>query len=270
MSIAARRKCFGGEVINTDSTDGNIIMANEIQVSHDLTLSALGCAFHHPTGALMVADLHIGYEATLEDEGFAMPRFQSKEMLSRLAKAIDRFDPALLVVDGDLKHNFDRNLTAEWNDVEKFVDEISKRCKLVVIKGNHDNYLATILSRRGLHIKKEVVLGNIKIAHGHETAEPWKGGMVLAHEHPAIRLIETTGASVRIPCFLLDHEANRLVLPAFSPFAMGSDVIGTPDDERMIPLLSETGIQDYVAYGFTQGEILNYRSVGALRSLGGI
>lgn len=245
-------------------------MASEIQVSHDLTLSALGCAFHHPTGALMVADLHIGYEATLEDEGFAMPRYQTKEMLSRLTKAIDRFDPALLVVDGDLKHNFDRNLTAEWNDVERFVDDISRRCKLVVMKGNHDNYLATILSKRGLHIRKEVVLGNIKIAHGHETTVPWKGGMVLAHEHPAIRLVETTGASVKIPCFLLDPNANRLVLPAFSPFALGSDVIGTPDDERMIPLLSETGVQDYVAYGFTQGEILNYRSVDALRSLGGI
>jgi putative SbcD/Mre11-related phosphoesterase len=253
-----------------DSTDGNTIMASEMQVSHDLTLSALGCAFHHPTGALLIADLHIGYEVTLEEEGCAMPRFQSKEMLSRLAKAIDRFDPALLVVDGDLKHNFDRNLTAEWDDVEKFVDEISKRCKLVVIKGNHDNYLATILSRRGLHIKNEVVLDDIKIAHGHKTAEPWKGGMVLAHEHPAIRLVETTGASIKIPCFLLDQATNRLVLPAFSPLAIGSDVIRMPDSERMIPLLSETGIQDYVAYGFTQGEILNYRSVGALRSLGGI
>jgi putative SbcD/Mre11-related phosphoesterase len=270
MSIAVRRKCFRREVINTDSTDGNIIMASEIQVSHDLTLSALGCAFHHPTGALMVADLHIGYEAALEDEGFAMPRFQSKEMLSRIGKAIDRFDPALLVVDGDLKHNFDRNLTAEWNDVEKFVDEVSKRCKLVVIRGNHDNFLATILSKRGIHIKKEVLLGNVKIAHGHETAEPWKGGMVLAHEHPAIRLIETTGASVKIPCFLLDRESNRLVLPAFSPFAIGSDVIGTPDGERMIPLLSETGIQGYVAYGFAHGEILNCRSVGALRAIDGI
>ena len=242
-------------------------MASEIQVSRDLTLSAIGCAFHHPTGSLLLADLHIGYEASLENEGFAMPRFQSGEMLSRLERAIDRFDPSLVIVDGDLKHNFDRNLSAEWHEVESFVDQASERCKLVVVRGNHDNYLATILSRRGLNIKKEVVLGNVKIAHGHETREPWKGGMVLAHEHPAIRLTESTGASVKIPCFLFNPDADRLVLPAFSPLAIGSDVIGIPDEERMVPLLADTGIDGYYAYGFTECEILNYRSVGELRTL---
>lgn len=243
-------------------------MQSELQISHDLTLSALGCAFHVPTSTLLLADLHIGYEATLENEGFSMPRFQTLEMLARLQMALERFDPTIVVVDGDLKHNFQRNLSAEWNGVERFVDEISGRVKLVVIKGNHDNYLATILSKRGIHIKKDVVIGNLKIAHGHETRSPWEGGMILAHEHPAMRLRESTGASVKIPCFLYCAESNRLVLPAFSPLALGSDVISTPDDDRMIPLLKETGIDDYAAYGFAEGEILSYRSVGKLRMIG--
>jgi putative SbcD/Mre11-related phosphoesterase len=245
-------------------------MPTEIRISPDMTLSPLGCAFHAATGALLLADLHIGYEATLESEGFAMPRMQTLEMISRLHRAIDSYDPSMVVVAGDLKHNFDRNLTAEWNGVERFVDEISGRAKLVVLKGNHDNYLATILSKRGMQLHKELEVGGFTVAHGHETRAAKGGGMILAHEHPAIMIRESTGAKVKVPCFLYNASERRLVLPAFSPLALGSDVIGTPDSERMIPLLAETGLADYAAYGFYGGEILNYKEVGKLRGIGRI
>lgn len=214
-----------------------------------------------------MADLHVGYEAGLEDEGFAMPRFQTDQMISRIEESIDRFEPSMVIINGDLKHSFDRNLSAEWRDVERVVDTVSCRAKLIVLRGNHDNFLATILARKGIEIKRSVVTSDVMVAHGHETASPWEGGMILAHEHPSVRLREATGASVKIPCFLHEAETNRLVLPAFSPMALGSDVIVTPDEERMIPLLRKTGIGNYRVYGFDQAGILSYRSVAELRSL---
>jgi hypothetical protein len=36
----------------------------------------------------------------------------------------------------------------------------------------------------------------------------------------------------------------------------------------MIPLLAETGIERYTAYGFSGKEILNYRAVSKLRKMG--
>lgn len=245
-------------------------MSKEIQVSQDFVLSSLGCAFHVPTGSILIADLHIGYEAALEGDGFAMPRFQTEEMIARLNTAIDRFDPSIIIVNGDFKHNFDRNLSAEWREVEKVVDQIGGRAKLIVTRGNHDNFLATILAKKGLHLRKEVVIGNIKLVHGHESCSPWQGGMVFGHEHPAITLREKTGASVKVPCFLFDKENNRLVVPAFSPLAIGSDIISTPDDERMIPLLSKTGVDNYCAFGFSEDNILNYRTIGELRTIGNL
>jgi len=243
-------------------------VSSEIRVSPDIVLSSFGCAFHSQSGALLLADLHIGYEATLEGEGFAMPRVQTLEMISRLNKAIDCYDPSVVVVVGDLKHNFDRNLTAEWNGVERFVEEVCGRAKLSVVRGNHDNYLSTILSKRGIVLEKSVVIGGMLVSHGHETRAAYAGGMILAHEHPALRIRETTGASVKVPCFLYEPEGERLVLPAFSTLALGSDVIGTPDSERMIPLLAETGIDGYVAYGYSERQMLNYREVGKLRKMG--
>lgn len=197
-----------------------------------------------------------------------MPRVQTIEVISRILRAIDAYDPTLVVIAGDLKHNFDRNLTAEWNGVERFVDEIRSRTKLSVVRGNHDNYLSTILSKRGIDLLKSTKVGDISVAHGHETRDASSGAMVLAHEHPALRIKESTGASVKVPCFLYDPNKERLVLPAFSTLALGSDVVGTPDSERMIPLLAETGIDDYSVYGFSEGQILSYREVGKLRKMG--
>ncbi|MDH4123638.1 MAG: metallophosphoesterase [Thermoplasmata archaeon] len=245
-------------------------MSKEIQPSKDMILSSLGCAYHIPTASLLLADLHIGYEATLEGEGFSMPRFQTRLMMSKLESAIDHFDPSVVIINGDIKHNFDRNLSAEWRDVELVVDSITSRTKLLLIRGNHDNYLATILSKRNLQLKKEIVIGNLRISHGHEMLAPWDEGMVFGHEHPAISLRESTGANVKIPCFLYNKTLNRLVLPAFSPLAIGSDVIKSPDSERMIPLLASTGIDEYAAYGFNEEEILNYRKISDLRAIGDI
>jgi len=243
-------------------------MAKEKQISPDFIISCIGCAFHSPSESLLVADLHIGYEAALEGEGFSMPRFQTEQMSGRVIKAIERFDPRLVIVAGDLKHNFDRNLSSEWSGVEKIVDEISSRSKLIVVRGNHDNFLATILSGRGLSLKTEILLNDLKIVHGHETSSPWEGGMVFGHEHPAITLRESTGASIKIPCFLYSEKDNRLVLPAFSPLALGSDIIRTSDGERMVPLLSKTGIDHYNAYGFSNEEIYDYQTVYDLRKIG--
>jgi len=245
-------------------------MVKEMRISPDMVISTLGCAFHSPSGSLLIADLHIGYETVLEGEGFAMPRVQNKQMLERINAAIDRFDPDSIIIVGDLKHNFDRNLSAEWNGVESMVDAVSERSKMVVIRGNHDNYLLNILSKRNIELRNELILGNLKIVHGHKTALPWEGGMVFGHEHPAITLRESTGASVKIPCFLYSPDDDRLILPAFSPLALGSDIIRTPDEERMIPLLRRTGTGSYIAYGFSSDQLLNYRSISDLRRIGNL
>lgn len=245
-------------------------MVKELRISKELVISTLGCAFHSPSGSVLLADLHIGYETVLEGEGFAMPRVQNEQMLERINAAIDRFDPDSLIIVGDFKHNFDRNLSAEWNGVEKMVEAVSKRSRMIVIRGNHDNYLANILSKRGIELKHELLLGDLKIVHGHKTTAPWDGGMVFGHEHPAITLREATGASVKIPCFLYSPDANRLVLPAFSPLALGSDIIRTPDEERMIPLLRNTGTGSYLVYGFSSDQLLNYRSISDLRRIGNL
>jgi len=170
---------------------------------------------------IVIADLHLGFEGTLFEEGFAMPRFQKNEMLKRLRKIIRKYSPKKIIINGDLKHEFSKNLPQEWNEVTDVLDYLEGEVEIQLTRGNHDNYLKTILSKRELALPKKVKWKGITFAHGHEELT-WKDLLVIGHEHPSAKLCDEIGASIKVPCFLVGK--NIIVLPAFSPLAYGTDV----------------------------------------------
>jgi putative SbcD/Mre11-related phosphoesterase len=170
---------------------------------------------------IVIADLHLGFEGVLYEEGFAMPRFQKAEMLRRLRDILRKYRPRKLIIDGDLKHEFSRNLHQEWKEVNEVLDFLEGKVDLLIARGNHDNYLKTILSKRGLPLRKSIRWKGLTFAHGHEDIE-WKDLLVIGHEHPSVKLSDEIGASIKVPCFLVGK--NVIVLPAFSPLAYGTDV----------------------------------------------
>src|SRR3989442_1602912 len=81
-------------------------------------------------------------------------------------------------------------------------------------------------------------LGGYTIVHGHEevsTLHP----IVMGHEHPAVKLKDELGAVVSVPAFLVTDRL--IVLPAFSPLALGVDVSSYP---YLSPILNRTPIDD--------------------------
>ncbi len=203
--------------------------------------------------ALVVADLHLGYEGVLRERGVALPRFQKRHMMQRLGALLARYDPDVLIVNGDFKHEFSRNLKEEWHDVLDVLDFLEGETDLVLVRGNHDNFLKTILNRKGLELHHSYEAGPFTIVHGHEPVDTG-GHFILGHEHPSMRLKDKIGASVNLPCFVV--TAKAIVLPAFSPLAYGSDILRGPylcpalDDElmkeaRVYGLDEELGILDF-------------------------
>ncbi|OGS41955.1 MAG: hypothetical protein A3K67_03625, partial [Euryarchaeota archaeon RBG_16_62_10] len=193
-------------------------------VSDDIELVEGGAAHLLDENALVVADMHLGCEAALEYEGLSLPRVQSRKIEGYVLDVIDRIGPSRVVVAGDLKHNFSRNLAQEWRDVSRFVELLAGRAPLEVVKGNHDNYLSIILKERGLPLKREARVGRFRILHGHE-GRSLRGPTVMGHIHPSIRLKDRLGAGVKDPCFLWSERKEVLVLPALSIVASGADVV---------------------------------------------
>ena len=192
---------------------------------------------------LIISDLHLGYEIAMAREGFYLPRV-FHEVVGDLKGLIKRERPKRLIINGDLKHSF----IPEWREraeLKAFFEEIGPLVEeIVLVRGNHD--VGTLWLRElGVEVVDELELGKWKLVHGHRVVEGER--FIIGHEHPAIRLRDEVGAIVKVPTFLLGEKL--IVLPAFSPWAYGNDVLREivspflrfyPEDFRvLVPLDNE-------------------------------
>ncbi len=174
-------------------------------------------------------------------------------MLESLERLIDRRSPETILVNGDFKHNFSRNLEEEWLEVKDLLKFLRDRVKLVVVRGNHDNYLATILHDMDIGLRRSYRAGEFTFVHGHLDVKT-RGPVVIGHEHPALKLRDDIGATVARPAFVIGGDVS--ILPAFSPLAIGADVSLRPylspllrnhsiDDARILAVDDKEGIMDF-------------------------
>jgi hypothetical protein len=241
-------------------------MPREVSLPVGLKLSALQAVYCRADDAVAVGDLHLGYEASLQAEHVAIPRFQLRPMLDRLGEILLRFDPALVIINGDLKHEFGHNKRQEWTEVEALLDMLSGR-EVVAVRGNHDNYLQTILSKRGIRMTDSYTSsdGMLTFQHGHLRVLHGEGFRVFGHEHPMVRLRDAIGARMAVPCFLFDEPNGFLVMPAFSPLASGTDV-SSPESAFMNPAIRNMDISKARVYAIHEG-LMDFGTVGNLREM---
>lgn len=208
---------------------------DELEVMPGVRITSHQCLWLPDDATVVVADLHIGYESALEADGIHIPRIQTASIQEALDSILERFSPDRVVVAGDLKHEFSRNLGQEMRDVRKVLDALNKQVEVIVVKGNHDNYLENIVSRIEIPVVEKHVQSGITFVHGHAPcpARP----LVMGHEHPSIKVVDRVGAYLKLPCFMHFKEEGVVVLPAFSPLASGTDLTGVPSRDYLSPIL---------------------------------
>ncbi len=193
----------------------------------------------------VISDLHLGYEEAMRKNGIYFPRFQINEIKLNLKKLFNRKIKRLIVA-GDLKHEFGYNLHQEWKDVEEFVEFVTPKVELIVLRGNHDNYLKSILKNYGIDLLESFSLGEIEVIHGH--LDKKVESAILGHEHPSIKL-RIRGSIYNYPCFL--RVKNFLVLPAFSPLMSGSDILTL--NAFLSPMLKKIDPEESEVYAICDG-----------------
>lgn len=232
------------------------------QLSKGLEATRDFALFLRDERTLVISDLHLGFEGALAEQGVSIPRFQRKVILERLATMLDRSKAERIVIAGDFKHEFSRNLVDEWVEVKQVLRFLKDRVTPVLVRGNHDNYLATILGDLNLTLHPRADVGGHTIVHGHEevsTLHP----IIMGHEHPAVKLKDDLGATVSVPAFLVSERL--VVLPAFSPLALGVDVAAYP---YLSPILNRTPIDDARVIGVDEREgLMDFGRVRDLKSI---
>ena len=204
---------------------------SRLDLEPGVTLDARRAVWLAVTRTLAVADLHLGYAWAHRAQGQMLPLSTTDETLPRLHALLDDYAPAELVLLGDIVHRAIR-VPPFIEELRALITALSARTTLRLVLGNHDRNLEALLLDCALAARttREHAAGGHMLLHG-DCTDPVAAGTLLAqspgrviigHEHPAISISDGVATRVRCPCFLVGEKL--LVLPAFSPWAAGTEV----------------------------------------------
>lgn len=202
---------------------------------------------------VVFGDLHLGYESALEEEGMYIPRMNTDSIRDAINNILSEYEPKRVVLLGDIKHDFKRSKREAQREVTMIMELLMEAADVIVIKGNHDNFLQNILSGLGLLAVDYVDMAGFRMEHGHQDSKVRP--VIIGHEHPSVRIPGEMGGGMKIQCFVHQKEEGIIVLPPFSPFSSGNDLV--PDGKAiMAPALSSSDHQEADLYGVSEVGII--------------
>ena len=215
---------------------------------------------------LIINDLHIGYEEVLQRKGILVPKFQLKEIITKLEHILEKTKPEKVIINGDLKHEFGTVLKQEWKEVLQFLDVVLQKCKtVIIIKGNHDPIIAPIAEKRRVAVVTEYSVDDTLIVHGDELMETKATRIIIGHEHPAITMREGSKWE-KYKCFLKgkwqrnEKDRELIAVPSFNPLLEGTDIL---KEEVLSPFLED--IATFKVYIVNKGEVFDFGKVKDLQ-----
>ena len=209
--------------------------------------------------ALVVADLHLGKAAASAVDA---PVDAGPAMVDRLGALLDRFEPAEVVLAGDVLHAYASVPQVARDALTALSDRVeSAGAELTLVAGNHDAQLGTLVGAEP--DTQRALPGGTVVCHGHEYPPTEASRYVIGHDHPTIEI-----EGRRRPCFLVGaHEgAEVLALPAFNPAVRGTAVNGWADGDPLSPFLRSVTAFRPVVWDADAGEPLVFPPLGELQA----
>jgi uncharacterized protein len=199
-----------------------------LKISPKITAVDLGLVI---ADSLIISDLHLGYEDSMKKSGIYIPPFQFKETVKRIENILAETDIKEIVINGDLKHDFSPTKKST-QELQKFLGWLSRKAKLVLIKGNHDK------SIKG-DLLESYTIGDILIVHGDiiPKISPAIKTIIIGHEHPAVGITDNSRTEI-YKCFLKGRYKNKtlIVQPSFNLVTEGSNVLA---EKGLTPFLGD-------------------------------
>lgn len=143
--------------------------------------------------------MHLGYEGVIaEEEGLFIPKVQFGKEISMLERIVSSQRARRILVNGDIKHEFSETSYHETREVSDLLFFLENNFEeIVLVKGNHDNFIGRITSRHRVRLCDEFETGRFYFLHGHKTPTDFakKRGeiVIIGHEHAAIALRDKLG-----------------------------------------------------------------------------
>jgi putative SbcD/Mre11-related phosphoesterase len=149
---------------------------------------------------VVVADLHIGWEVALSQEGIHVPS-QTHKLLKKLVDVVSKYKADRLLILGDVKHTVASAETLEWRDIPDFFTALGRRVnETLVVRGNHDGNIEPLLPESVKVLPSTgIALGPVGFFHGHRWPSPALLNcktLVMGHVHPVVVFRDSAGFRV--------------------------------------------------------------------------
>jgi hypothetical protein len=187
---------------------------------------------------LVVADLHIGIESQLREQGLHVSS-QAQKMIDHLLSICKKYKPKEIILLGDIKHNIPSATIQERRDVRNFLKLIEEFGTIHIIPGNHDGFIKKLSPDEIIiHPSDGFIIENVGFVHGHR----WPSEEIMvceqiitAHTHPTVMFTDRLGYKTFESCWIkgmfLKNKLKEkypnstrpevLVMPAFNPLCGG-------------------------------------------------
>ncbi len=226
-----------------------------------VTITSDRCLILSKGPTVVIGDLHLGYERALEQEGMYLPRINTDSIREDLNNIISRYEPERFVLLGAMKHDFRHARFEEKREVRRIFTLLTEAAQVVAVKGNHDNYLQNIISDLGLLAVDHIDIMGFRLEHGHE--DSGKRPVIIGHEHPSVRIPGSVGGGLKIQCFVHAEKEGVIVLPPFSPFASGNDLV-LDKECIMAPALKSSDYANARLYGVTDMGLMDLGTLSGI------
>lgn len=195
---------------------------------------------------LIISDIHAGYEESLHNQGYFIPKGNLSELQFLIEKAIKEKVIKKIIINGDLVHSFGKLSVKEKYALTDFITFLKRKAEIKIIKGNHDRILSFLIP--DTELITEYVIDDILITHGdvinmHSTDKKIKT-IIIGHEHPSISL--TSGCRTeRYKCFLKGKYKGKelIVMPSCNTLLEGTDIL---KDKFLSPYIKK--IEDFEVF----------------------
>jgi uncharacterized protein len=182
---------------------------------------------------LVIGDMHLGIGGRFRVEGVRIGKGVLDENIKYLKEVIIKTGKLdKIVILGDLKTSFEGVEIEERAEICNLLEFLGKKCEqIIIIKGNHDNYLFNLIRNfKNVRLLDYFLWEEYAFLHGDkdflEIYDKNTTYWVVGHAHPAIRISDGNKIE-KYKCFLKGKygKKNVIIVPSFSEASIGQDII---------------------------------------------
>ncbi|MCK8519499.1 metallophosphoesterase [Methanoculleus sp. 7T] len=218
-----------------------------------------GALYVQDIGLCVVSDVHIGLAEALYRQGLHFPLHEEETLLERFEAVLDRFEPEVFVLDGDVFHSFDRVSRGARETLSKVVAAIRAECEAVLVRGSHDTMLQAVAG----NVVDRYDRNGYTVVHGDRAVDD-HGTLIIGHDHPTIEI-----DMARFPCFLYGRGVAQgrdlIVMPAFNPLSPGVTVNYAKGRDFLSPVLRRVDAGTLQPVVEADGEAVVFPPLAGLR-----